>query len=108
MLLYYILLLNCTNQYENAHFVHYLLLQCLRLCRFIWPKLLTYNVSSKVFNIIREVYNKTKSCIMMDIMISDYYMCTIGVRQSDNVSPVLIALLCLLTILLLLLLEVCT
>ena len=52
-------------------------------------KLLSYNINGKVLNIIREIYSKAKSCIRKDNMISDYFMCNIGVRQGDNLSPVL-------------------
>ena len=58
----------------------------------LWQKLLSYNINGKVFNIIREIYSKAKSCIRKDNMIYDYYMCNIGVRQGDNLSPVLFAL----------------
>ena len=59
--------------------------------RFLWQKLLSYNINGKVFNIIRGIYSKAKSCIRKDNMISDYCMCNIGVRQGDNLSPVLFA-----------------
>ena len=55
------------------------------------PKLLSYNINGEVFNIIREIYSKAKSCIRKDNMISDYFMCNIWVRQGDNLSPVLFA-----------------
>ena len=59
---------------------------------FLWHKLLSYNINSKVFNIIREIYSKAKSCIRKDNVIYDYFMCNIGIRQGDNLSPVLFAL----------------
>ena len=58
----------------------------------LWQKLLSYNINGKVLNIIREIYSKAKSCIRKDNMMSDYFMCNIGVRQGDNLSPVLFAL----------------
>ena len=58
----------------------------------LWQKLLSYNINGKVFNIIKEIYSKAKSCIRKDNVISDYFMCNIGVRQGDNLSPVLFAL----------------
>ena len=30
------------------------------------------------------VYNNAKSCLKKDNMISDYFICNIGVRQGDN------------------------
>ena len=38
------------------------------------------------------IYSKAKSCIRKDNMISDYFMCNIGVRQGDNLSPVFFTL----------------
>ena len=57
-----------------------------------WQGLLSYNINGKVFNIIREIYSKAESYIRKDNMISDYCMCNIGVRQGDNLSPVLFVL----------------
>ena len=62
----------------------------------LWQKLLSYNIHRKVYNIIREIYSKANSCIRnrKDNMISDYFMCNtcIGVRQGDNLCPLLFAL----------------
>ena len=58
----------------------------------LWQKLLSYNINGKVLNIIRQIYSKAKSCIRKDNMISDYFMCNVGVRQGDNLSQVLFSL----------------
>ena len=92
MLLYYIWLLNCINQYESMYFVLLLIIAkpLILIDRsFLWRKVLSYNINGKVFNIIRvEIYSKAKSCIRKENMISDYCMCNIGVRQGDNLYPV--------------------
>ena len=62
----------------------------------LWQKLLSYNINGKVFNIIRKIYSKAKSCFRKDNMISDYCMCNIGVRQGDNYLKYFLP--CLLTI----------
>ena len=38
------------------------------------------------------MYAKTKSCIKKDNLISGYFPSNIGVRQGDNISPLLSAL----------------
>ena len=58
ILLCYILLLNCINQYEMCF---------LCICR-------------------------AKSCIKKDIMISEFFLCNIGIRQGDTLSQLLFAL----------------
>ena len=38
------------------------------------------------------MYNRAKSCIKKDNMISEYLLCNIGVRQGDTLSPLLFVL----------------
>ena len=38
------------------------------------------------------MYNRAKSCIKKNNMISEYFLCNIGVRQGDTLSPLLLAL----------------
>ena len=38
------------------------------------------------------MYNRAKSCIKKDTMISEYFLCTIGIRQGDTLSSLLFAL----------------
>ena len=58
----------------------------------LWQKLLSYNINGKLMTIIRHMYNRAKSCIKKDNMISEYFLCNIGVRQGDTLSPLLFAL----------------
>ena len=43
-------------------------------------------------NVIENMYNKAKSCISANGKKSNYFPCTIGVRQGENLSPLLFSL----------------
>ena len=58
----------------------------------LWQKLLSYNINGKLLTVIRQMYNRAKSCIKKDNMISEYFLCNIGVRQGDTLSPLLFTL----------------
>ena len=49
----------------------------------LWQKLLSYNINGKLFNVVKYIYDKAKSCVKIE---------NIGVRQDDNLSPLLFAL----------------
>ena len=88
------MLLDCINQYKTPIlcFIDYRKTFDSVDISLLWQKLLGYNINCKVLDLIREMYNKAKSCISKDNMISDYCMCNIRVRQGDNISPVLFVL----------------
>ena len=58
----------------------------------LWHKLLSYNINGKLSTVIRHMNNRAKSCIKKDNMISEYFLCNIGVSQCDTLSPLLFAL----------------
>ena len=57
----------------------------------LWLKLyskdLTYN--SKLFTVIQNIYKETKSRVLLNGNKSEYFISTVGVRQGENLSPIL-------------------
>ena len=58
----------------------------------LWYKLLTYGINGKVLNVIKSLYGSAKSAIKLNLSHSLFCNCDIGVRQGDNLSPLLFAL----------------
>ena len=46
-------------------------------------------VSGNVLNVIKDMYMKAKSCVRTSNGLSRYCSCNIGVRQGENVFPIL-------------------
>ena len=42
--------------------------------------------------VIHNLYLNAKSCVKVDDKISDYFSCNVGVRQGENLSPLLFAI----------------
>ena len=55
----------------------------------LWQKLGQAHVTGKVLRIIQNLYQKTKACVRVNGEISDIFDSNIGVRQGDNLSPLL-------------------
>ena len=55
-------------------------------------KKISYNINGKLFNVVKNMYDKATSCVRIETLYSDYVPCNIGVRQGDNLSPLLFAL----------------
>ena len=58
----------------------------------LWSKLLTYNINGRLMKLIYNLYQNTKACIKLNNRISSSFNCNIGVRQGDNLSPLLFSL----------------
>ena len=58
----------------------------------LWLKLVNNNVSGKILKVIRNMYSNVKSCVMAEQRISETFSCSMGVRQGENLSPLLFAL----------------
>ena len=56
-------------------------------------KLLSNNINGKIFRLIYNMYHSIKSCVSYNGERSAYFQSFRGVRQGENISPVLFALL---------------
>ena len=57
-----------------------------------WQNLLQHDINGRVFQIIFNIYQKTKSCVKSGGKISIFFSCNTGVRQGENRSPILFAI----------------
>ena len=55
----------------------------------LWQKLLQQNINGKMLKIIYSMYNTAKSCVRQNHQLSRYIYSNVGVRQGENLSPVL-------------------
>jgi len=58
----------------------------------LWAKLWNYNVHGNFFTVIRNMYNDIKSCIAVNGEFSDFFQSCRGVRQGENLSPILFSI----------------
>jgi exonuclease III len=59
----------------------------------LWYKLYTQNgVEGKLLNVIKNMYTNIKSCVFVNGVKSDSFCSMIGVRQGENLSPLLFSL----------------
>ena len=58
----------------------------------LWQTLLSYNINGCLLNLIKNMYSNAKSCIRLNNKLSDFFACETGVRQGENLSPLLFAL----------------
>ena len=58
----------------------------------LWKKLLENNVNGKFFKVIKNLYSNVKSCVSVNNELSPFFGSYCGVRQGENLSPVLFSL----------------
>lgn len=58
----------------------------------LWYKLLNNNINGRVLNVIKSIYSKAKSCVRKGNHLSEFFSCGQGVRQGENLSPILFAI----------------
>ena len=58
----------------------------------LWRKLLNSNINGKILRVIYNMYANAKSCIRSGHNLSDFFTCARGVRQGENLSPLLFAI----------------
>ena len=59
---------------------------------YLWQKLLDSNINGKVLKVIRNMYDNAKSHVSDNNTLSDSFPCQVGVRQGENLSPLLFAM----------------
>ncbi|MES9884249.1 MAG: reverse transcriptase family protein [Sedimenticola sp.] len=58
----------------------------------LWQKLLQNNIHGKFFRVIHNMYQNIKSCVSINNEKSAFFVSNVGVRQGENLSPLLFAL----------------
>ena len=58
----------------------------------LWMKLLGNSINGKIFQVIHNLYQNIKSCVMYSGDQSNFFQSFWGVRQFENLSPVLFSL----------------
>ena len=59
----------------------------------LWSKMLSCGISGKILNVIKKMYIKAKSSVSLTAEAeSDSFPCNIGVRQGENLSPLLFSI----------------
>ncbi len=58
----------------------------------LWHKLISYGIEGKIMNVMKNMYKQVKSCVFMNGEQSEYFLSPRGVRQGENLSPLLFAL----------------
>ena len=58
----------------------------------LWYKLNYIGIRGKCFDVIVNMYKNIKSCVMANGIRGDYFVSNIGVRQGENLSPLLFSL----------------
>jgi len=58
----------------------------------LWLKLLSYGINGKILTVIHNLYDKAKSCVKHNGSLSELFTCSVGVRQGENLSPLLFAI----------------
>ena len=58
----------------------------------LWCKVLKEGISGRILTVIQNMYQGAKSRVRVDGKVSDFFSCTAGVRQGENLSPILFAI----------------
>ena len=58
----------------------------------LWGKMLNSGVKWKVLRVIRDMHAKAKTCVKTRHGLSQFFVSNVGLRQGENLSPVLFSL----------------
>ena len=55
-------------------------------------KLISTGINGNILRVIHNLYAGAKSCVKLNGSVSSYFNCNVGVRQGENLSPLLFAI----------------
>ena len=55
----------------------------------LWQKLIQQNINGKMLRVVHSMYNNTISRVRQNSKLSNYFFTNVGVRQGENLSPIL-------------------
>ena len=59
----------------------------------MWEKLFKIGINGNVLSVIKDMYAKAKSCVKLpDGTLSNFFLSNIGLRQGENLSPILFSI----------------
>ena len=58
----------------------------------LWYKLLKSGITGKLYTLVKNMYTNIKSCVLVNQETSEFFVSQRGVRQGENLSPLLFAL----------------
>ena len=58
----------------------------------LWSKILSLNINGKLFNVVHTIYSQAKSCVCINSTLSNLFPCSVGMRQGENLSPLLFSI----------------
>tara|TARA_B110000196_G_scaffold86649_1_gene75141 strand:- start:271 stop:3555 length:3285 start_codon:yes stop_codon:yes gene_type:complete len=58
----------------------------------LWGKLISNSVNGRFLKVIYNMYQNAKSCVKQETMVSGIFACNVGVRQGENLSPLLFSI----------------
>lgn len=58
----------------------------------LWVKLIQHGIEGNVFRIVHQMYQNVKTCVSDNGNSTPFFSSTVGVRQGENLSPLLFAI----------------
>lgn len=58
----------------------------------LFEKLISNSVNGRFLKVIYNMYQNAKSCVKQESMVSGIFACNVGVRQGENLSPLLFSI----------------
>ena len=58
----------------------------------LWGKVIANGINGRILKVIYNMYENAKSCVKQQSLLSGLFSCDMGVRQGENLSPLLFAI----------------